>query len=141
MAIVMTAAAVMMSGCGGALARNSPVDIRFEQVGGGASMNNLQWLIVPDDGPATSPDAASDIDAPAKPWIDGQSATPALKSVQFTTSSFQVPFVVYARSTNGSTISARIRVSVEGIEQYNVQVLVPATPTQFLKIDRNNVRL
>lgn len=128
-------------GCGGSLARNSVIEIQFEKVGSDPDMTNLQWIISPNNGDATNVDAATSSDAVPKGWITETSLSGAVRTVKFSTSSFQVPFVVYARSLTGSNLTTRARIVVDGIEQYNLAQLVQPSATFVRRILRNNVEL
>ena len=140
--LTIASAGLITAGCGGSLARNSVIEVRFERFSGAdPDMTNVQWVISPNNGDATNIDAATSADSPQKGWITETSLTGAVRVVKFSTSSFQVPFVLYGRSLTGSNLTCRVRILVDGTEQYNLAQLVQPSATFVRRILRNNVEL
>jgi hypothetical protein len=129
--------ALMLAGCGGQLGHNSPTQVRLESTGSTINLATLHVIISPNNGSAVSASAASDIQS--QTWATLITGA-GFKELDFTTTSQQIPFFVYVQNTSGVQEAVRLRIIMDGNEQYNQVVTVAANSTvQEQVIFRNNV--
>ncbi|HWA82120.1 MAG TPA: hypothetical protein VG820_01700 [Fimbriimonadaceae bacterium] len=130
--------AVSLTGCGGQLGHNSPVQVRMETSTNTIDFSNLHVIISPNNGASTSSNAASDVQT--QTWANN-TVTGTLKEIDFTTTSQQVPYFLYVQNTSPVQEEVRLRVFMDGNNKYDHVLTIPASSTvQENTIFRNNVQ-
>lgn len=138
--VLLTLIGVLFSmGCGGggALGRNSDIEIILEVRRAGDDADNLILSVSPNDGAWDSSQAANDFQG--QNWITRQFSR-SDKRFTYRTNSNQVPYRVFIGNEANFDIDARITIRVDGTQQYlrNLTV-VPGAPSLETRIFRNNV--
>src|SRR5579862_3916895 len=96
-----------LAGCGGQLGHDSPVQVRMETTANTVNFANVHIILSPNDGTAVSANAASDIQNQA--WATLVTSS-TFKELDFSTTSQQVPYFLYAQNTSGVQEEVRIRI-------------------------------
>lgn len=129
---------LLIVGCTGTTGRNSPVQIRIEGTGNTVAFGNVNLIVSPNGGASTSLNAVTNTQS--QTWATSTSGA-AFREVSFTTTSGRVPYFIYLQNTSGVQEEVRLRILIDGSEQRNIIVTVPANTTvQVATLLRNNVQ-
>lgn len=127
-----------LTGCGGQLGHNSPVQVRLETSTNTVNLANIHVIISPNNGSAVAVTAVSDIQSQI--WATFSSGA-SFKELDFTTTSQQVPYFLYIQNSSGVQEEVRLRILMDGNQKFNQVVTVAANSTvQEETIFRNNVQ-
>ncbi len=136
--MALSALFLSLSGCGGSLGHDSPVQVRLETSAGTTDFSNLHVIVSPNSGAANSANAASDTQVQA--WANVVTGG-SFKEIDFTTNSNQVPYFLYAQNNLVASQDVRVRIFMDGnLKSDHVYTVAGSTAAQENTIFRNNVQ-